>query len=356
MKIRLIGQRNSLGIGQHYANFADALRRRSGLGHLVEEVDFTDAQAMQQAAEASTDQDINIGFVANNLQDFFRGRIIQWVVFETTQVSAGVLGNIQQADQIWVPSEWGRDILIAHGTDPDIIHVVPEGVDADQHWPAPKSVTGALRFLFVGKYEQRKSVTELIDAFDQAFTINDGVELIVKTNYFVHDADRVLRLQQQINRINRADIMAHWGYMTPEEMLMLYRSSHVFVFPTKGEGWGLPIIEAAAQGLPIVTTLCTAQQDYLRPIATSCEFVDWDLVPVDCPDYRFYYPDNETWGSWAQPRQQSLVDALRRVKHNYHSLAQQAVINSDTIRQQWNWTRCADRALEVLTQTRCLSL
>jgi hypothetical protein len=46
MKIRLIGQRNTTGIGTHYANFSDAMYRRAGIGHLIEEVNFCDHLAL----------------------------------------------------------------------------------------------------------------------------------------------------------------------------------------------------------------------------------------------------------------------------------------------------------------------
>ena len=42
MKIRLIGQRNSQGIGNHYACFADALKSMHGIGDCVEEINFED--------------------------------------------------------------------------------------------------------------------------------------------------------------------------------------------------------------------------------------------------------------------------------------------------------------------------
>ena len=51
MKIRLIGKRNHLGIGIHFANFADAFRRMSHWGLCVEEFDCEDPQALEAEAE-----------------------------------------------------------------------------------------------------------------------------------------------------------------------------------------------------------------------------------------------------------------------------------------------------------------
>ena len=46
---------------------------------------------------------------------------------------------------------------------------------------------------------------------------------------------------------------------------VLYRSSDCFVLPTRGEGWGLPIIEAMACGVPVIATSWSAQCDFMTP-------------------------------------------------------------------------------------------
>lgn len=356
MKIRLIGQRNNLGIGTHYANFADCLRRRSGIGHLVEEIDFINTNQFESAINSSTDLDINISFVAANIHDFFRGTIIQWTVFETTHIPVTISECLTRADQVWVPSQWGRQVLLEHGINNSSIHVVPEGVNADQYHATtrPKTANHPMKFLFVGKYETRKSITELIDAWAEAFGNDSTVQLFIKTNYFKEAPERLQQLQDHLNRVGLSNISAYWGFMSDQHMAELYESADVFVFPTKGEGWGLPIIEAAAQGLPIITVNWSAQQDYLDQIKNSCVFVDYDLVDVDCADYRLHYPGNTTWGQWAQPRSQSLVDGLRCAKNNYDTLARNAAVNADLIRQQWSWTHSVDCAVKTLYQTGCL--
>ena len=53
--------------------------------------------------------------------------------------------------------------------------------------------------------------------------------------------------------------------ITPEEdMPKLYRSAHAFVLMSRGEGMGMPYLEAGACGLPVIGTACTAQLDFLN--------------------------------------------------------------------------------------------
>jgi len=148
MKIRLIGQRNNFGIGVHYTNFADALRKLSHWGVLVEEISFEDQDVLLAAAATSKPDDINICFVSIPLQHHFRGTNIQWVVFESTRVPPNVMSTMLTADVVWVPSAWGRTVLIQNGLDPERCDVVPEGVDTDQFHPwHPSPDDGVFRYL-----------------------------------------------------------------------------------------------------------------------------------------------------------------------------------------------------------------
>ena len=174
MKIRLIGLRNILGVGVHFSNFADALRRIHGIGNCVEEVDCTNESAMLTAAADSKPNDVNICFVSIDLQPFFRGTNIQWIVFESTRVPEIVMNTLVKADLVWVPSAWGRNTLIANGIDPQRCDIVPEGVDGDQYHPyLNEKQNTVIRFLSVGKFEERKSYKEILLAWASVFAQGD---------------------------------------------------------------------------------------------------------------------------------------------------------------------------------------
>ena len=356
MRIRLFGKRNTLGIGQHYANFCDTIKRRSGAAHLVEEIDFTNNDLVAQARDNSQPTDINISFVGVNIHDIFQGTNIQWTVFESTLINPKSLAVLQASDQVWVPSDWGQDILIKNGINSEVIHVVPEGVDPDKFWAPshPKPKSDPLTYLFVGKYEDRKSCQELLTAWAEAWGNHRGARLIVKTNYFTDVPERFEQMKSQVQSLGLSNVQVLWGEYTDQQMFDLYRASDVFVFPTKAEGWGLPLIEAAAMGLPIVTTFYSAPTAYLQHIQSSCLFVDYDIEPIQCPDYRRHYPNMINLGEWAVPRTDYLAQCLQLAQADYDNLSAHAHRNSNIIRQQWTWNRSVDRVIEVLTQTQCL--
>jgi glycosyltransferase involved in cell wall biosynthesis len=350
VKIRLIGKRNNLGIGTHFANFADALKRVSHWGACVEEFDCEDPQRLLAEAQISKPGDINICFVSIPLQDYFEGTNIQWVVFESTLVPPTVMRTMLTADQVWVPSTWGQSVLIKNGLDPARCEVVPEGVDTDQYHPyAPRVDSPILTYLIIGKYELRKSIVETVYAWSQEFGNDPDVELVIKTDHFFNKEAKYNELTRWIGELGLTNVRVMWGGVTANDMADLYQQSHIFVLPTKGEGWGLPLIEAAAVGLPIITTWHSAHTEFLQHIQSSVIAVEHDMIPVACQDYQLFYPAPDgNWGSWAQPRIDSIQAALRKSRDSYDYLQRRACENSHIIRKTFSWAQSADRALLTL--------
>ena len=350
MKIRLIGKRNNLGIGTHFANFADALRQISHWGDCVEELDCEDPDSIVASARLSHHTDVNISFVSMPLQNYFIGTNIQWVVFESTRVPPTVMSTMMTADLVWVPSHWGQYTLIQNGLDPARCEVAPEGVDINRYHPyAPRINSPIQTYLMTGKYELRKSITETVTAWAQEFGNDPDVELIIKTDHFYNTQAKYNELTEWISSQGLTNVRVMWGSVPARDMADLYQQAHVFVMPSKGEGWGLPIIEAAAVGLPIITTMYSGHTEFLRHIQSSVIPVEFDLVPITCSDYQLFYPTEDgNWGEWAQPRILSIRQALRTARNNYDQLQAQAIANSHIIRNNFSWAQVADRALQLL--------
>jgi glycosyltransferase involved in cell wall biosynthesis len=352
MRIRLIGQRNTTGIGTHYACFADALKRIQGIGHLVEEIDFQNADQLVFAAANSADNDINISFVAVNLHGNFRGHNIQWVVFESTRIPENILAVLFTSEQVWVPTEWGRGVLVSHGLQKEKIRVIPEAVDGDTfhtHGRKPYTKDRPFRFLSVGKYEIRKSLDETIEAFAQVYANTPAIELIIKSNYFINNDQKFQALQNKVKDLGLTNVRLLWGEMSTYDMAELYRSCDAFVLPSKAEGWGLPLIEAAASGLPVISTYYSGHTEFLQQISSSFLPVTFTMGPITCTEYQTYYPDSaNNWGSWARPDVFSIANAMQTVCRNYDNLFESACANSFIIRKNWTWQHSVDLAIAAM--------
>ncbi|MEM7356758.1 MAG: hypothetical protein AAF657_38435, partial [Acidobacteriota bacterium] len=127
---------------------------------------------------------ISIGIGAPDVMPRVRGRKrVGWVVWETTRMPESRLQYLRGLDEVWTPTDWGRQVLIDSGLDPPTLQVVPEGVDPAVFRPISRAglPTRPFRFLSVGKWEPRKGHDLLLRAWARAFAPDDPVELVLHT-------------------------------------------------------------------------------------------------------------------------------------------------------------------------------
>lgn len=140
------------------------------------------------------------------------------------------------------------------------LRVVPPGVDADCFAAAdPAAVARTLRelglapgyFLFVGTLQPRKNVGRLLDAYARLpAPIREARQLVVVGKY----GWNVRELRERLLR-ERAGGRCLWlDYVARERLLHLYAGARALVFPSLAEGFGLPMIEAQAAGVPVIAS------------------------------------------------------------------------------------------------------
>lgn len=165
----------------------------------------------------------------------------------------------KSVDRLWVPSKFVRRSFIHSGVRPQRLTVIPNGVDTELFHPQGPEfdlpTAKSLRFLFVGGTVHRKGVDLLIKAFSSAFSAADDVALIIKS--FGADSHYVLT-QEVLGQsppgtpADLPEIHILQDDLQPGELAALYRSCDVYVHPYRGEGFGMPILEAMASGLPVI--------------------------------------------------------------------------------------------------------
>ena len=207
-------------------------------------------------------------------------------------------------------------------------------------------ISTEFNFLCVAQMGPRKNLMNTLKWFIEEFH-DDEVGLVLKTNVMKNchmdklKAFRDIRdAVEQVKQDNmKCKIYLLHGDMTDEEMHALYCHPKIsaFVTLTHGEGFGLPIFEAAYSTLPVVATGWSGQLDFLVDTNGEDTFynVAFDLGPI---------PKEAVWKDviregtmWAYPREQSAKEQMR------------LCYDDNKKKRQARWKKNAERLHEEFT-------
>jgi len=149
-----------------------------------------------------------------------------------------------------------QDIMTVYGLPAEKIDVVYSGLDAHFKRPAQQDIEDFRaahglpdRFiLYLGTIEPRKNLSTLIRAY--AKVRPDGIKLVCAGGRgWMHED--VFQTVEEL-RLSREVIFP--GFLPDDDLPLWYSAAEIFVYPSAYEGFGLPVIEALACGVPTITT------------------------------------------------------------------------------------------------------
>jgi glycosyltransferase involved in cell wall biosynthesis len=174
-------------------------------------------------------------------------------------------------------SEAVRDEVLAElGLDPDRVVAVPNGFDAPVGDPATgRRLAGVERYvLAVGTVEPRKDLPSLVAAVDRL--ASQHPDLVV-----VHaggDGWQVERLEAGLAAMAHPDRFRRLGHVPHDQLGHLYAGARVFAYPSVYEGFGIPVLEAMACDVPVVTTDVPAIREVAGDAAAIVPVGDVDAL------------------------------------------------------------------------------
>jgi glycosyltransferase involved in cell wall biosynthesis len=186
---------------------------------------------------------------------------------------AGLLAAARRADAVITGSQAAAGEIAHYGHIPEAkIEVVPYCVEPPPEAGRPAGLPEGPYVLWIGSREPRKGLGTLVAAMARLATRNLDVATVV-AGYEGWLGDGL---------VEPADVdtlgpkLVQLGQVSDEQLWALYRGATVFAFPSRHEGFGLPIIEAMSQGTAVVASDIEA----VREVAGGAAV----LVPPDQPD------------------------------------------------------------------------
>jgi len=242
------------------------------------------------------------------------------------------------------------------GIAPERVAVVPNGIDPDRFSadrpvePYPLATRAAFRFLYIGGVLPRKGVDVLLAAYRRAFSRPDGVVLVLKlfgarTFYQLDDGGAALRAFTEDP--SAPELLVIDEELTDGDVVRLYRTCDALAFPYRSEGFGLPMLEALACGLPVIATAGGAADAFLDDDVAYR--VPARRVPISGV-VRGEQLAGEGW--WLEPDVDALAATLRYVATHADEARAKARRGSERARRDWTWERAADIAAARLAALR----
>lgn len=234
------------------------------------------------------------------------------------------------ADAVMTFSRWTAAVYHEGGLNPERLFPLPIGYNpevfkVDRKVKKPETYT----FLFVGCDQYRKGLDVLLKAWQETFTKEDNVELIIKDTPQIYGKTS---LQDTLIKMQYKTHVAKISYIddayTEKQMADLYRRCHVIVHPYRGEGFGMPIQEAIACGtIPLVTASgCTDEFVDTIKINSNPKLVDINGIFAGKPGDSFNLMGSHTW-----VLEPDLEDLKAKMKQLYQD-RKMAVPRSDKIK------------------------
>ncbi|HET7759215.1 MAG TPA: glycosyltransferase family 1 protein [Gaiellaceae bacterium] len=184
------------------------------------------------------------GLRATTVHDLVPLRHPEWVEPETVRMHGPKYEHAARTcDRIFVNSRFtGREVVELLGVPDERIRVAYPGIDPIFRPDGTAADLGGPYVLAVGTLEPRKNLPALVDAFAVLRRRRPELQLALAG------------LEGWEERPLAADGVRLLGFVSDEELARLYRGAAAFAYPSRFEGFGMPVVEALASGVPAVVS------------------------------------------------------------------------------------------------------
>lgn len=204
------------------------------------------------------------------------------------------------------------------------IHSAPLGY-ADDFYPRNEAETQNLMqrldlkhqqfTLYVGTIEPRKNIGALLDAYERLPSALRMQYPLVLCGYEGWNSDG---FHQRFQQATREGWLKYFGYLAHADLPLLYAAARAFAFPSFYEGFGLPVLEAMASGVPVICSNVSSLPEVVGDAALTC-------APEDVYALSEHLQRGLEDDSW---RRDAILAGLNQAK-------------------MFSWSRCAQQTLDV---------
>jgi len=269
--------------------------------------------------------------------------------WETDRLPPTFVKGLEVVDEVWTGSQATVDAIRNSGVDkPVFVFPQPTGVGQTDVPPYESSQTEGFNgymFYSIAEWTDRKNLELLLNAYLAEFRDSESVGLLLKTYFQSFTPQHFAQVHNKAT-----DIVAGYDAPSPPIFLELNPLSYLgiqsvhqrgdcYVSPHRGEGWGIPTVEAMVHGNPVITTSYGGVSEYITDWMNGMK-LRHEMVPVTGMEHatRYYCPDQ----NWADVSEQDLRDKLRYAYDNHEVMVKIGESGRTLVRDRFNYTTVGD--------------
>lgn len=262
------------------------------------------------------------------------------VFWETDKLPLDFAKEVEKCDEVWTGSQYNLEAIRNAGVTVPV-YIIPEAIDTelDIHGVEPyhTEATG-YKFYSIFEFTTRKNYEALLTAYWQEFQSGENVSLTLKTyldNFTPKkkaEIDmRIHAIKKRLNQSVYAPIYMYRKLMDRQQVYRFHKTFDCFVSAHRGEGWGIPQMEALLLGKPVISTNCGGIHEYLTP-KKDAMLVPYKAVQVagDVRNANWYRSDQ----NWAEIDITELRKAMRWAYENQEKAHTMGLSGRDTVIQK----------------------
>lgn len=369
MRLRVVGPfRGTSGYDRHTRELVRQLVRMGTEVELVELAGWSRPvpeyarDPWFDALAAPVDAETTLHFtMPTQVRAYARMRNVNFTMFEADRIPASWAACAASSDLIVVPTASSRSAWEASGVPEAKLRVAPLGVDSAffSDASAPLDILAGdrplrsyrYRFLNVAEATPRKNHLGLLRAWIRATSPSDDAVLVIKTNASSAEGlqDFTDDIRVMLARLGRgldsaARVVFVFDVLSDHALRALYQSSTHYISMSLGEGWDLPMMEAAVAGCGLIAPRHSAYLAYLTD-------EEAELLPVRVEPAVFEgrtRREDAAWFaglSWWRPDEDAAVDVVQQI---VRGRARERPSPRERIASRYTWARAARGLLDAL--------
>ncbi len=195
---------------------------------------------------------------------------------------------LARAAAVIVPTEATRaDLLRLHDVDPSVVNMIPHGIDAEEFSPTPPTEVEEIKrrlgiggpyVLFLSGLEPRKNLMALVEAFGRL--AHDRIWLVVAGGPVQWAPDYARDVERAIAGLPASvrSRVVRTGYVSDADRKALLSGAEALAYPSRYEGFGFPVLEGFAAGVPVLTSNVSSLPEVAGDAAVLVDPDDVDAI------------------------------------------------------------------------------